>query len=391
VKDEPYLFTNARGEEHAILSSVSPLWESGRVVGAVALWQDITEQKRVERALRESQEQLSRFIEHAPAAMAMLDTEMRYLSYSRRWLTDYRLQDQELRGRSHYEVFPEIPDRWKEIHRRCLAGAVERAEEDPFVRADGSVQWLRWEVRPWYLVSGAVGGLVMLTDDVTERKREQEQYLEAERARARLAQTLAAEIAHRTKNNLAIVAGLLQTQLDHQADRPLDPGLVRDAIARIHTFVVLQEQMYRTQVEEVELVAALRRIGELNRQALAPSGTTVSVEGEAIRYPSRTGTDLCVVANELVTNALKYGAPDPDIAQVEITVWQEGGRLHVSVWNSGAPLAPDFQLSKEAKTGLDLVHAVVEDTYGGTFLLRPERGGTHAEIVLDDARLREGG
>lgn len=60
---------------------------------------------------------------------------MRYIAYSRRWLTDYRLGNRELNGLSHYEVFPEISEDWKAIHRRCLAGAKEAREEDPFPRS----------------------------------------------------------------------------------------------------------------------------------------------------------------------------------------------------------------------------------------------------------------
>lgn len=133
------------------------------------------EHVRMEQSLRESEVKLRLFIEHAPAALAMFDADMRYLFASQRWLSDYRLNWPDIVGRSHYEVFPEISDRWKEIHRRCLAGAVEKCDGDPFVRLDGRVDWLRWEIRPWHRDNGEIGGIVAMSEDITDRKRIQEE------------------------------------------------------------------------------------------------------------------------------------------------------------------------------------------------------------------------
>ncbi|MFA6311107.1 MAG: EAL domain-containing protein [Sterolibacterium sp.] len=126
-------------------------------------------------ALRESKQQLRLFINYAPAAIAMFDREMRYIAYSRRWLTDYGLGDQEITGRSHYEVFPDIPERWKQIHQRCLAGASESCDEDLFPRSDDSVDWVRWEVHPWLSGTGVIGGIIIFSEVITRRRQAEEQ------------------------------------------------------------------------------------------------------------------------------------------------------------------------------------------------------------------------
>ncbi len=142
----------------------------GRPVSAFGTLQDITERKAIDLALREMEAKLRLFIENAPAAICMLDREMRYVFVSRRWLQDYRLTEIDVVGRSHYDVFPEIPERWKDIHRRCLLGATESCDEDPFVRADGKVDWLRWEIRPWYGADACVGGITIMSELITRRK-----------------------------------------------------------------------------------------------------------------------------------------------------------------------------------------------------------------------------
>jgi len=131
---------------------------------------DITEQKAAVAALHAAREQLGLFVEHAPAAIAMFDTKMNYIAASTRWFSDYGLPGVEILGRNHYEVFPDMPERWRGVHRRCLAGAVEKHEADAWVRADGGTEWVRWEVRPWRRNDGSVGGLLMLTEIITARK-----------------------------------------------------------------------------------------------------------------------------------------------------------------------------------------------------------------------------
>lgn len=150
--------------------SVQPIPE-----GLFILSLKVTDTKKAQEQLHVSEQKLKLFVEHAPAAIAMFDKEMRYLAVSRRFLSDYGIAGQTIIGLSHYEVFPEISDHIREIHHRCLAGISKKSEQDPFVRADGSLDWVKWEVKPWYESGKNVGGIVLFSEVITEKKLREEE------------------------------------------------------------------------------------------------------------------------------------------------------------------------------------------------------------------------
>ena len=139
--------------------------------------------------LRASEERLRLFIEHAPAALVMLDREMRYLAVSRRWMKDFGLSVS-IVGRNHYDVFPEIPAEWREGHQRCLRGETEVSTNNHLQLADGRSFRLKRDVRPWRDNQGTIGGLIVSWEDITARKQAEEQQ-----------QMLMREVMHRTEES----------------------------------------------------------------------------------------------------------------------------------------------------------------------------------------------
>jgi diguanylate cyclase (GGDEF)-like protein/PAS domain S-box-containing protein len=110
-------------------------------------------------------------VTQAPLSMALLDNRMRYIATSERWMEEFGRGHESLPGCSHYDIHPDIPDRWRHVHRRALAGEFMKCDEELWLHGDGTQQWLAWAVSPWRNEAGEIGGIIIIVEDVTPRKR----------------------------------------------------------------------------------------------------------------------------------------------------------------------------------------------------------------------------
>lgn len=176
------------------------------------VWRDITERKRQEEALLHMHELMHYVISHANAAIAIHDRDMNYIYVSDNYLKQYKINKKDVIGKNHYDIFPDLPQKWRDVHQRVLAGAVEGCDEDPYVREDGSVDWTRWSCRPWYERDGSIGGLIVYTEVITGRKRLEEEHRKLEERLRRSEKMealgqLAGGVAHDLNNVLGVLTG----------------------------------------------------------------------------------------------------------------------------------------------------------------------------------------
>ena len=334
----------------------------GEIVGVIGIVREITKRREAEEALRESESILRLFVRHSPAAIAMLDRDMRYLVVSRRWISDYRLPNRDLRGLSHYEVFPETPEHWKEVHRRCLAGAVETSDEDAFPRQDGTLDWVRWESRPWRRTDGSIGGIIIFSEIITERKRTQEELqrsLDQLRALAGRLQSVREEERQRVAREIHDIPGqaLTAIKLDlrslilEMGGDPRHPpkraasilNLVDETIQSVRR---ISAELRPGILDDLGLAAAIEWAGE-DFEARTGTKCRLEVPPENIAIESERATAIFRILQEILTNVVRHSAA----SQVEIKLEKKAEDLILMVQDNGKGM-PAEKLSSRKSLGM---------------------------------------
>jgi PAS domain S-box-containing protein len=210
----------ADGSIHWIEGRGQALYDAtGKAMRMLGTVMAIDARKQAEELLKEQESIQQLFALYAPAGIAMFDREMRYLTASQRWIDEYMLTPiASLVGQSHYDIFPEIPEHWRAIHRRCMAGAIEKCEDERWVRADGTELWISWEVRPWHTASGEIGGIIIFSVENSQRKRAE---IALQQLNAELEQRVADRTAELTQVNADLQAALAALNQSEEKFRQL--------------------------------------------------------------------------------------------------------------------------------------------------------------------------
>jgi PAS domain S-box-containing protein len=336
------------GKEVNVSLTISPIRDStDRVAGFSLIIRDITERKVAEEALlemnrtleaqgsllRSRQELLRVFVKNVPAAVAMLDREMRYLEVSDRWCTTYSCDGSQILGCSHYDVFPDLPERYREIHRRGLAGETIHADEDRWDR-EGGTTWSRWEVRPWKTPEGAVGGILIFAEDITRRKQMEEKLSDMsrkliesqEQERARIARELHDDINQRLAM-LAMEMAQLQENPSEVENRVKE--LQKQTTEISNDVQALSHDLHCSQLEYLGVVAGMRGwCNEFGKR----QGMQIDCRHDVQTIlPPDIGLCLFRVLQEALHNAAKHSG----VKRADVQLREESGEIHLIIRDLG--------------------------------------------------------
>ncbi|MDY6804095.1 MAG: PAS domain S-box protein [Cyanobacteriota bacterium] len=357
--------------------TAAPFSQEG-LIYAVA--HDITSRKEYEAAIEQERRQLQQIINNAPVAMALFDTEMRYLAHSQKWLTDYNLEGELLIGRNHYRVCPDIPEPWKAAYAKGMNGEIVSADEDLWEREDGSKLYLRWAIHPWYAMSEEVGGIVIVSHLINELVEAREAALEAARMKSEFLATMSHEIRTPMNGVIGMTDLLKRTSLTPEQQEFADTIQVSGQnllliINDILDFSKLEAGQMRLETKDfdvsdcteevVELLVAGAEAKGLEIFSLVEPNLPFALKGDASR--------LRQVLMNLAGNAIKFTERGEVVLKVssvhDLSPDRDGDcpvKLRFEVRDTGIGIAPEDR--KKLFKSFSQVDASTTRKYGGTGL-----------------------
>jgi PAS domain S-box-containing protein len=184
-------------------------------------------------------------------------------------------------------------------------------------RHDGEYRWFLDNGAPYYR-NGAFAGYFGSCIDITEQLALQEHQ-----------RTLLAELKHRVNNNLQLVVSFLQLE-KRRTTNDEAKGILQNAIRRMRGVGVVHEQLHHSATSHVDLGDYLPRLARAVLEAECGDSAVLVAETQGVRVPFKLASNLGLILNELITNAVKHGDGatrpirlrivriDPDMAELSV-------------------------------------------------------------------------
>ena len=289
--------------------------EEGNPEWMVGSHQEITRQKK-------EYNRIKLFIEQAPSALAMFDTNIRYVSASKAWFDFFKIADHNVQGKPQIEVVENVPENWESNYEQCLSGEVLKDIEEKVIAKDESIRWLSWNFQPWYAEKGKIQGVIVNVNDITKIKREKElqSLLDVTQAQNKRLKNFAHIVSHNLKShtgNFEMLLSMLEEEKPELKENNIIQMLVKASKDLSETIIDLNEVVsINTKLSNhqrpIELRETVNSVLRSLQGLIMDTGVTIINEVEEGTKILGMAAYLESIILNLVSNGIKYRSDKED-------------------------------------------------------------------------------
>ncbi len=375
----------ANGEERTLhIKSDFIFDDKNNLIRVKGIVQDITESKRVEEKLRESEEKYRNIVETANEGISLIDNELK-LTYVNKKIEDMiGYSSEEIIGKPMWDF---ISEESKPFVRSVLERGLGDFENPEFkyIRKDGSSLWAQVNAKPIFNNEGKFMGIMTMLTDITKRKEAEETLKNIEIARKQ-------EIHHRIKNNLQVISSLLDLQAEKfRGNKNIENSQVLEAFResqdRVISMALIHEELHKgKQIDTINISNYIEDLADHLLLTYRVGNTNIVLDTDIekdIFFDMDTAVPLGIIVNELISNSLKHAFPNRNNGEIQIKLHRENGEcgieesrsttFNLSVADNGVGIPEDSDIEDIDSLGLQLVTTLVEQL-DGELKLRKDNG-----------------
>ena len=317
---------------------------------------DVTESKRIEEALRASEQRYRSILNSSPDGVIITDLEGSILMVSRVALRMFAVgQLADALGRTVLDfVVHEDHDRVSSDLVLVLSGSATEMTEYQGLRADGSRFDMSANASFLRDASGNPTQVIVTLRDITTRKQAEAALAQSLREK----QALIKETHHRVKNNLALIVSLMRISAGRSAEAETK-AVLKEMQTRVQSVILLNEALYRTEhYKSVQLSDYLSKVAAQSFQALnaRPRDLRLVTDLEPVEALTAQAIPCGLIVNELLTNSLKHGFPEGKSGTVSLVLREEADeQVCLEVSDDGVGLPADFEARRASSLGIQLL------------------------------------
>lgn len=230
-------------------------------------------------------------------------------------------------------------------------------------------------VRCFFVKREGIAGVVMLIDDITNLRQQEKELV--------LRSVAIKESQHRIKNNLQMIASILQIQMHYTNSKEVR-NLLSDDVERILSIATTHEMLSLQGLDQtISLKQMLLNIRSNLTMAYISSDQKfeITIEGDDIMMPSDIATNLALAVTELLCNSLKYAFTGRKYGKIELSITKGEVQSQIIIQDNGVGFDVEHM---DCGLGLDIVKMTVEEKLVGNFLLTSDSRGTKAVILFNN-------